>query len=85
MKLTKNNIDFVKALEMNGVIYEWFIKLKNGETKIYINMEKGKTIVSEYLKEWLPVSIIQYIDQHEKEEISKEEEKNNIFKRFIWK
>ena len=69
MRLTQNNINFVKRYTKNGVTYQYFVGMKDrniSSTRVYINYdENGKTVVKHFDKEWLPKSVQKFIDSHE--------------------
>lgn len=75
MRLTTNNIDFVKELTEDGVAYSWYVAMKSHRTsdgRHYCYCDKeGRTIVKEYRKEDLPKSVQSFIDTHKREQFSR--------------
>jgi hypothetical protein len=78
MKLTMNNIHFVKEYTQDGMTYAWFVVMKSNrvsDTRSYINYdENGRTTAKEYPKEWLPKTVQKFIDQSNREEFTPEHE-----------
>ena len=70
MRLTVNNIAFVKELTEDGISYNWFVAMKNGlccDSRAYAHYdETGRTTVKEIKKEDLPKSVQVFIDSHER-------------------
>lgn len=70
MRLTTNNIGFVKELTEDGVTYNWYVAMKNYRTidgRCYCHYSpEGRTIVKEYKKEDLPKSVQAFINSHER-------------------
>lgn len=72
MKLTMNNILFVKRLEHNDVTYSWFVAMKSrriSDARNYINVENGKTVIKEYPAEWLPKTVQNFISTYSETKI----------------
>lgn len=67
MRLTKNNILFVRELVKDGITYEWFVCMKSrkvSESRVFANCdESGKTIVKTYEKEKLPKSVQKFLEE----------------------
>ena len=70
MRLTTNNIAFVKELRINDMSYSWYVALKSNRvlkrnrvsnTHNYVNYEDGKTVVKEYPMDRLPKSVQKFI------------------------
>ena len=66
MKLTKNNIKFVKELTCDGITYGWFVAMKSGyvsDSRNYINYENGKTTCKQtFPKNQLPKAVQKFIE-----------------------
>lgn len=70
MKLTVNNIQFVKRIEMNGLTYNWFVSMKSNavsDSRNFINYENGKTVMKEYKFEILPAAVRKFVETHSEE------------------
>lgn len=80
MKLTANNIRFVKRLELNGVTYAWYVGMKSGQisdSRYFINYDKrGRTCAEPYPMERLPKSVQTFIGSHEERVFSESNEDN---------
>lgn len=81
MKLTVNNISFVKAKKHkeSGIVYAWCVGMKSGwvsDLRMYYNFENGKTVIREYPITDLPVSVQEFIKIHS--ETVFDETENNI-------
>lgn len=65
MKLTLNNILFVKALVKAGETYEYHVAMKShlvSDSRTYVNYdENGKTISEKYLVEKLPKTVQKFV------------------------
>ena len=51
MKLTVNNIQFVKRMESDGITYEWFVAMKSNrisDSRMFTNYENNRTVVKEF-------------------------------------
>lgn len=69
MRLTLNNIDFVKELTEDGISYNWFVAMKSGrmcDSIHYAHYKNGVSIVKEIKKEDLPKTVQKFIDSHER-------------------
>lgn len=87
MRLTINNIAFVKELTCDGLTYEWFVSMKSGRASdsiLYVNYENNKTVVKEFEKDRLPASVRKFIDRHTKREFSKDTYQNKEFIHYIY-
>lgn len=87
MRLTVNNIAFVKELTCDGLTYSFFVSMKSGRVSdsiSYINYENNKTVVKEFEKKRLPVSVQKFIDRHTKKEFSKDTYQNKEFIHYIY-
>jgi hypothetical protein len=64
MRLTTNNIKFVKELTHNGTTYSWFVSLKEQAfSQSFTNYnEEGRTIVAEYTKDRLPKAVQKFLE-----------------------
>ena len=75
MRLTVNNIDFVKELTEDGISYNWFVAMKSGricDSIHYAHYDKDRrTIVKEIKKEDLPKTVQKFIDTHERMQFEK--------------
>lgn len=88
MRLTINNIAFVKELTCDGLTYEWFVSMKSGRASdsiLYVNYENNKTVVKEFAKDRLPVSVQKFIDKHERKEFSANTWKDQEYIHYIYK
>ena len=68
MKLTENNILFVKRHEKDGVTYSWYIAMKSrriSDNKNFVNYENGKTVIKEFSQDRLPKAVQNFIAKHE--------------------
>ena len=68
MRLTKNNIRFVKRLEMDGITYGWFVSMVGGrisDSREYINYADGKTVATEYSFDRLPAAVRAFVEGHQ--------------------
>ena len=67
MKLTTNNIRFVKVLVKNGITYEVHVAMKShlvSDSRTYVNYdENGTTVVADYPFEKLPKAVQKFIQQ----------------------
>jgi hypothetical protein len=69
MRLTVNNIRFVKAMthKESGIIYAWYVGMKSGyvsDGRSYINCENGKTVIREYPVTDLPKAVQTFVNTH---------------------
>ena len=73
MRLTVNNIDFVKELTEDGMSYNWFVALKDiRDSRHFFYCDKdGRSIVKEYKKEDLPKSVQSFIASHERKQFAR--------------
>jgi hypothetical protein len=64
MRLTANNIKFVKEHTNNGMTYAWFVSLKEQAfSREFINYnEEGRTICAEYPKNKLPKEVQKFLE-----------------------
>ena len=80
MKLTINNIKFVKRHEKDGVTYCWYVGMKSNkisDNRHWINRDSdGKSYVAEYDKSLLPKSVQKFIDRHNEVCITDETDDN---------
>ena len=59
MRLTTNNIKFVKELTCDGITYGWFVS----DSRNYINYENGKTTCKQtFPKNQLPKAVQKFIE-----------------------
>lgn len=65
MRLTENNIKFVKELQLDGIAYEYYVSIKGGDSRTYINYENNKTVAKEYEFERLPKAVQNFIKNHQ--------------------
>ena len=68
MRLTKNNIKFVKRIEKDEVTYCWFVMMKSGrisDAREYINYLNGRTTAEEYSMDRLPAAVRNFVNEHE--------------------
>ncbi len=82
MRLTTNNIEFVKELTEDGITYNWFVMLKSKNTsdsRHYANYENGRTVVREYRKEDLPKAVQSFIVSHKRELFTQIDDKHCQF------
>ena len=88
MRLAEKNISFVKELTCDGLTYSFFVSMKSGRVSdsiSYINYENGKTVVKEFAKDRLPVSVQKFIDKHERKEFSADTWKDQEYIHYIYK
>lgn len=69
MKLSYNNIDFVRARTHNGTAYGYFVKMKSNrmsDNRDYcLTNQNGKTDMTlEYKFEWLPKTVQRFLLMH---------------------
>ena len=85
MKLTANNISFVKRHECGGITYGWFVSMKSGavsDARTFINYdERGRTCVKPYEKERLPKAVQKFIASHDERILY--EKDGDDFKHYI--
>lgn len=78
MRLTKNNILFVKRHECDGITYNWYVAMKSrqiSDNRSFVNYdETGKSIIKEYPLERLPKAVQAFISQHEEKHFAGEDE-----------
>lgn len=88
MRLTENNIKFVKEKRLNGITYGYFISMKSNlisDCRDYINYENGVTVAKEYEFERLPKTVQNFIKHHEPSRLFDEEEYNgDIYSHYIY-
>lgn len=84
MRMAKKNISFVKRLEKDGIIYSWFVKLKDGTAYDYINYRNGRTVAEEYSIDRLPKAVQGFVKEH-KESIWTEERESTGFAVYIYR
>lgn len=89
MKLTTNNIKFVKELTCDGRTYSWFVAMKSGyvsDSRNYINYENGKTTSKyEFPKGRLPKAVQKFIDNSSREEFDTSEHHGSAFAQYIYR
>lgn len=65
MRLTANNIKFVRELSKDGITYQWFVSMRSGnvsDSRCYVNYdESGKTVAELYPFDNLPKAVQKYI------------------------
>ena len=80
MRLTANNIRFVKELTTNGITWGWHVAMKDYQpfsARYYRNTDKnGVNMHTEYPKESLPKSVQKYLENNKKELYQTIETKN---------
>lgn len=79
MRLTVDNIKFVKVHDYNGMPYSWMVVMKSGrvsDSRNYVNYENNKTVVKEYPQEWLPKAVQKFIEDAAEELINSTEDKD---------
>lgn len=78
MRLTLNNIDFVKEFTYNGVTYLWDVAMKSHricDGREFINYDKnGRTVVKEYKFERLPKTVQKFIQTSNSEVWTEDDE-----------
>ena len=78
MKLTINNIRFVKELTVDGMPYCWYVAMKSHcvcDSREYKHVdEKGWTVFEEYPAELLPKTVQKFIQKSIREEFMPEHE-----------
>lgn len=84
MRMTKNNIKFVKRLEKEGTTYNWFVKMKDGTAHDYINYRNGRTVAEEYKLDRLPKAVQSFVKEHE-ESIWTDERETTGFAHYIYR
>lgn len=71
MRLTANNIRFVKELTTNGITWGWHIAMKDyqlSSARYYTNTDKnGMNMHTEYPKELLPKSVQKFLENSQRE------------------
>lgn len=84
MRLSENNILFIKELRKDGITYEWFVCMKSrnaSDSRQYVNYDKtGKTIIASYEKERLPKAAQNFLAKSS----CMLEEENNGFSHYIY-
>lgn len=90
MRLTINNIKFVKELAKNGTTYAWFVSMKSGnvsDSRNFINYdETGKTTVAEYRADTLPSSVRNFLRKSTPEVFNRREHDNgDVFTEYIYR
>lgn len=73
MKLTVNNIKFVKRMESDGITYEWFVAMKSNrvsDSRMFINYENNRTVVKEFGIDRLPAIVRKFVETHKEEVFS---------------
>ena len=71
MKLTYDNIDFVRVRTHNEKPYGYFVRMKSNRAsdhRDYALYKDGKTTTGDYKKEWLPKTIQKFLENHQREE-----------------
>ena len=66
MRLALKNIRFVKCLEQDGIIYEYYVAMKSGKIsdgRLYFD---DKRMLVTYPVERLPVTVQKYIATHKR-------------------
>ena len=79
MKLTMDNILFVKRYEHKGTTYHWFVAMKSrkvSDSRSYVNEENGKSVIKAYPKDCLPKTVQKFLDQNTETQIVEGEEFN---------
>jgi len=87
MRMTKNNIKFVKRLEKDGMTYGWFVSMKSNrisDCREYINYRNGRTVVEEYELDRLPKTVRDFVESHE-ESIFTDERETTGFATYIYR
>lgn len=66
MRLTVNNIRFVKVYTLYGITYQWYVAMKSNyvsDGRTYVNYyENGVTAVKEYPLESLPKTVQKFLE-----------------------
>lgn len=87
MRMTKNNIKFVKRLEKDGMTYGWHIAMKSNrisDSREYINYRNGRTVAEEYKLDRLPKAVQSFVKEHE-ESIWTDERETTGFAHYIYR
>ena len=84
MRMAKKNISFVKRLEKDGMTYNWFVKMKDGDAHDYINYRDGRTAVEEYKADRLPKAVQSFVEDHP-ESIWTDERESTGFAVYIYR
>ena len=82
MRLTKNNILFVKRYTCFSVTYEWFVGMKSRrvcDSRCFSTTDGKKTIIEEYPVTELPKSVQDFINEHEEVLLNNPEDKFKIY------
>lgn len=90
MRLTTNNIKFVKELIFDGITYGWFVSMKSGyvsDCRSYINYENGKTTCKQpFPKNQLPKAVQKFIENSDPELILYDDENiYGVFTQYIYR
>lgn len=91
LRLTINNIHFVKELTRDGIPYSWFVSLNGfrvSDSRSYINYdENGKTTcLIEYPKDRLPKTVQKYIEKSAREKFCPDHEtKYGLIEHWIYR
>lgn len=81
MKLTVNNIQFVKRMESDGITYEWFVAMKSNrvsDSRMFTNYENNRTVVKEFGIDRLPATVRKFVETH-KEEVFSTNDNHTVF------
>lgn len=87
MRMTKNNIKFIKRLEKDGMTYGWHIAMKSNrisDSREYINYRNGRTVAEEYKLDRLPKAVQSFVKEHE-ESIWTDERESTGFAVYIYR
>lgn len=84
MRMSKNNISFVKRSEKDGMTYNWFVKMKDGQGHDYINYRNGRTVAEEYNIDRLPKAVKSFVEEHN-EGIWTDERESTGFAVYIYR
>lgn len=82
MRLTTDNIDFVKEIRKNGMPYSWYISMKSrnvSDGRNFVHYENGKTVVKEYKKEDLPKAVQKFLEGKIAEIFAKNDEETTVY------
>lgn len=82
MRLTTDNIKFVKELRNNGMTYSWYVGMKSNyvsDGRNYVHYENGKTVVKEYKKEDLPKAVRKFLEDKREEIFAVNDEETIVY------
>ena len=82
MRLTTENIAFVKEIRNNGMSYSWYVSMKSrniSDGRNFVNYENGKSVVKEYKKEDLPKAVQKFLEGKKAEIFAKNDEETIVY------